>query len=280
MMDAFAPQTPPTAENLAARLKGRSAAGAAVDEQPASAIGHVASQVRFWLPAAALLWLDLWSKSWVFANLPTDHGQIIIPGFLEFRRSLNDGAVFGSFTGYVGVFIVASLFALGFVFYLFANSTRRQRSLHISLALILAGAIGNLYDRAFIKADIVRFRDGANPRGSVIGTLAGEPTEEKIRLGDWPDGANARSFTGSEVTLHRQGVVRDFIKFIPKFPRSWYRVGGFDMWPWIFNVADAALVCGVGLLLLNCFFDRKPRVSTVIRPDQDGRVHALERWGE
>ena len=247
MMDAFAPQTPH-----------------AVDEKPESAIGHLASQVRFWLPAAALLWLDLWSKSWVFANIPTDHGQIIVPGFLEFRRSLNDGAVFGSFTGYVGVFIVASLFALGFVFYLFAHSTRRQRSLHIALALILAGAIGNLYDRAFIKADVVRFRDGANPRGSVIGTLAGEPTEDKIRLGDWPDGANARSFTVSEVTLHRQGVVRDFIKFTPKFPRSWTRVGGFEMWPWIFNVADASLVCGVGLLLLNCFFDRKPRTAPAV----------------
>ena len=263
MMDAFAPQTPPTAENLAARLKGRSAAASAVDEQPESAIGHVASQVRFWLPAAALLWLDLWSKSWVFANVSTDHGKIIIPGFLEFRRSLNDGAVFGSFTGYVGVFIVASLFALGFVFYLFANSTRRQRSLHIALAFILSGAIGNLYDRAFIEADIVRFRDGTSPRGSVIGTLAGEPTPEKIRLGDWPDGANARPFTASEVTLHRQGVVRDFIKFIPKFPKSWPRVGGLDMWPWIFNVADAALVGGVGLLLLNCFFDRKPRTTAM-----------------
>lgn len=241
-------------------------AAATVDEQPCSAVSHVASQVRFWLPAAALLWLDLWSKDWVFANVPADHGRIIIPGVLEFRRSLNDGAVFGSFTGYVGVFIVASLFALGFVFYLFTNSTRRQRSLHVALAMILAGAIGNLYDRAFIKADIVRFNDASRHPSSTIGTLAGEPTERWIRLGDWPDGANARSYATAEVTLHRQGVVRDFIKFLPKFPRSWSRVGGFDLWPWIFNVADASLVCGVGLLLLNCFFDRKPRTASVAPP--------------
>jgi len=143
------------------------------------------------------------------------------------------------------VFIVASLFALGFVFYLFANSTRRQRSLHVALALILSGAIGNLYDRAFIKADVVRFRDDTKPRGSVIGTLVGEPTEEKIRIGDWPDAGNPRTLTASEVSLHRQGVVRDFIKFIPKFPRSWSRVGGLDIWPWIFNVADAAIVLGL-----------------------------------
>jgi lipoprotein signal peptidase len=235
-------------------------------DRPQSATGHVASHLRFWLPAAALLWLDLWSKSWVFTHVPANQGQTMIPGFLEFRRSLNDGAVFGSFTGYVSVFIVASLFALGFVFYLFANSTRRQRSLHVALAMILAGAIGNLYDRAYIKADIVRYRDNTKPRPSVIGTLAGEPTEVRIRLGDWPDGDNARTYTASEVTLGRQGVVRDFIKFVPVFPASWPVVGGYEVWPWIFNVADAALVCGVSLLLLHCLFDRKPRV----RPAEAG----------
>lgn len=239
---------------------------AVVASRPEWAICHVASHVRFWLPALTLLWLDLWSKNWAFTNLPADDGNIIIPGFLEFRRSLNDGAVFGSFTGYVGVFIVASLFALGFVFYLFAHSTRRQRSLHVALALILSGAIGNLYDRAFIKADVVRYRDGADSRGSVIGTLAAEPTEGKIRLGRWPDGAKPRTYSVSEVTLHRQGVVRDFIKFIPKFPRSWSRLGGYDLWPWVFNVADASLVCGVGLLLFNCFFDRKPRTARTAPP--------------
>ncbi len=249
MMDGFAPQAAPT-----------------VDDTPESAMGHVASQVRFWLPAVVLLWLDLWSKNWAFTSVPTEHSQIIIPGFLEFRRSLNDGAVFGTFTGYVGVFIVASLFALGFVFYLFAKSTRRQRSLHVALALILAGAIGNLYDRAFIKADVVRFREGDNPRGSRIGTLVGEPTDEEVRIGDWPDGARARTYKASDVTFHRQGVVRDFIKFMPKFPRSWGWLGGYDMWPWIFNVADASLVCGVGLLLLNCFFDRKPRTANPAPP--------------
>ncbi len=236
---------------------------ATVEDRPESAIRNLASHVRFWLPAAILLFVDLWSKDWAFANLSSDEGRIIIPGFLEFRRSLNDGAVFGSFTGYVGVFILASLFALGFVFYLFANSTRWQRSLHVALAMILAGAIGNLYDRAFVKADIVRYRDDSRQRNSVIGTLIGEPTGEKIRLGDWPDGRNPRPYATSEVTLHRQGVVRDFIKFIPKFPSSWSRVGGFDLWPWVFNVADAALVVGVALLLLNCFFDRKPRIRHV-----------------
>ncbi len=225
---------------------------------PEPVLNHLASHLRFWLPAIALLLLDLASKDWAFRQLDAEHGWLVIPGWLEFRRSLNDGAVFGSFTGYVGVFIAASLVALAFVFYLFIKSTRRQWGLHVALAMILAGAIGNLYDRAFIQADVVRFRGEQKPRGSVIGLLVGNPDAVRIRLGDWPDGGNPRSFSASEVILHRQGVVRDFIKFSPKFPRSWPVFGGYDVWPWVFNLADAALVCGVGILLFHCWFDRKP----------------------
>ena len=219
---------------------------------------HFASHLRFWPTAGLLLWIDLWSKDWAFSQLEPDRGYEVAGGWVEFRRSLNDGAVFGSFTGYVSVFIVASLIALLFVFYLFAKSSRRQWGLHLALAMILSGAIGNLYDRAFLQADIVRFTESKRPKPSVIGRLVEEPADGVIRIGDWPDAANPRTFKSEDVTLSRQGVVRDFIKFTGKFPKSWPRFGGFDIWPWIFNVADAALVCGVGFLLLHCLFDRKP----------------------
>lgn len=223
-----------------------------------SVLTHVPAHIRFWIPAALLLGLDLWSKWWAFSQLDPDHGFNAIPGFLELRRSLNDGAVFGSFTGYVSVFIVASLLALAFVFYLFAKSSRGQWGLQIALAMILSGAIGNLYDRAFVQADIVRFPEAKQPRPSVIGKLVDAPSNGVIRIGDWPDAANPRTFKADDVTLHRQGVVRDFLKFTVKFPASWPRVGGRDVWPWIFNIADAALVCGVAFLMLHCLFDRKP----------------------
>ena len=202
--------------------------------------------------------IDLWSKSWAFSRLGVQEVKTVIPGFLEFRRSLNDGAVFGTFTGQTSVFIVASLFALGFVLYLFMHSHARQKVLHVSLGLILAGALGNLYDRAFVHADVVRIEDKKGRVQSQIGTIVAED-ESTIRLGDFPDGASPQTFKRSEVTLRRQGVVRDFLKFVPKFPSSWSRVGGIDMWPWIFNIADAALVVGVAVLLLGSIFERSPR---------------------
>ena len=47
-----------------------------------------------------------------------------------------------------------------------------------------------------------------------------------------------------------QPVVRDFIKFEVK-------IAGREIYPWIFNVADAMLVVGVGILLMNFWRERK-----------------------
>lgn len=217
------------------------------------------SHLRFWVVAGALLWLDMWSKSWVFHHLNASEIHDFIPDVVVFRRSLNDGAVFGLFSGYTSVFIIASVFALGLMFYLFAHSDRRQRILHIALGLILAGALGNLYDRAFIKADVVRPIDNEENRAPHIGRIVGDRDGPVIRIGDYPDGTNVESYARATVTVREQGVVRDFIKFVPRFP-SWVpKMAGREMWPWVFNVADAALVCGVLMLLMFTVFDRRPR---------------------
>ncbi len=51
--------------------------------------------------------------------------------------------------------------------------------------------------------------------------------------------------------LFNEGRVRDFIKIE-------LSIGKLELWPWVFNVADMLLVCGVALLMLNIWFDRKP----------------------
>ena len=217
----------------------------------ASALRAPVSHLVFWTTAVAALALDLWSKAWAFSTLAPHDERLIIPGWLTFRRSLNDGAVFGSFTGYVGVFVVASLAALLFVLFLFARSGRRQYVLHLALGGILAGALGNLYDRAFMQADVVRMARAGEWQTEMIGLVAPDSTESTLRVGVFPEGTHAQSFPRAEVRLHRQGVVRDFIKFVPRFPAWVPRMAGRDVWPWVFNVADSALVCGVIVMLLS-----------------------------
>ncbi|MCH7801206.1 MAG: signal peptidase II, partial [Chloroflexi bacterium] len=74
------------------------------------AFTHFPSHLRLWLLAVGVLWLDLWSKHWVFTNLPAGEAKPVISGLIEFRRSLNDGAVFGSLSGHIELFIAASGF--------------------------------------------------------------------------------------------------------------------------------------------------------------------------
>ena len=230
----------------------------APDETQRSALTSFSAHLVFWLTAGLILVVDLASKAWVFNELGPDEARTIVPGVVEFRRSLNDGAVFGSFSGRVGLFIVASVFALGFVFYLFACSPRSRGSMHVCLALILAGALGNLYDRARMQADVITFLDADRENQSYIGLVV-EESGEVLRVGRWPEADQVRTFRRSDVAVRRQGVVRDFIKFVPSFPKwvPWLR--GREVWPWVFNVADTALVCGVGALLAISWVRRAPQ---------------------
>ncbi|HEY3243936.1 MAG TPA: signal peptidase II [Phycisphaerae bacterium] len=204
------------------------------------ALRHRGSVLLLCILTSGGLLLDLWSKRWAFRSLTSHDVLTVIPGVLSFRRSLNAGALFGWGKGWVPLFIVASVVALGFVVYLFASSHRRQRLLHIALALILAGATGNLFDRAFIIADMVpgSVEGERHFIGKVVSDVPGEP----LRIGEYPDGGDVRVYPAG-TPVHSIGVVRDFIKID-------LEIGGREIWPWVFNVADALLVIGVVLLLI------------------------------
>lgn len=73
---------------------------------------------------------------------------VIIPGLLRFQLVLNAGAVFGTGQGKRWFFIGFTAVALAFALWLFARWTEaRDRWAHLSIGLIIAGGIGNLYDR-------------------------------------------------------------------------------------------------------------------------------------
>jgi len=204
-----------------------------------------------------MLALDLWSKHHIFATLAPNDSKPFLANIIDFHRSLNDGAVFGSFTGQIGLFVVASIIALVFVLYLFSRCHRSQWVTQIALALVLSGALGNLYDRAMIKADVVTYAAPSGQTRTWIGKVVDE-TEDMVRVGDWPDGGNPTVIDKKHATIRSQGVVRDFIRFSPVFPQWLPYFGGRDVWPWVFNIADAALVVGVGILLISSWLVRHP----------------------
>jgi lipoprotein signal peptidase len=218
---------------------------------PDSAFFAIAAHLRLWVVAGICLVLDLASKNWAFHSLAVGEERVLIPGVVKAMRSLNAGALFGAFAGWVIAFIIASLLALGFVLYVFACSRRKQAILHLALSFILAGALGNLHDRTFVKADVVQVKMNSEVV-RMIGVIKSKPGADRLILTTYPDELNPQFIDRSDVVEERNhGVVRDFLKFIP--------LAGFDYWPWVFNVADSLLVVGVCLLLI--IFTREHRMA-------------------
>lgn len=138
--------------------------------------------------------------------IPYHDPVTLVPGTLSLKLTINTGAVFGVGKGSQWLFVIVSVFATTVIIYIFARSDARAYVSHVCLALILAGALGNLYDR-------VRF----NAVRDMFWLFPGVELPFGLR---WPSGD-----TG--------------------------------LYPWIFNLADAALVVGVFTLLVLMW--REPR---------------------
>ncbi len=127
----------------------------------------------------------------------------VLPKLLQLRLTTNTGAVFGLGAGKRWVFIAVSIVATLVIGFLFLQSPPSAWGQHVALALILAGALGNLYDRVIY------------------------------------------------------GAVRDMLHMLPgvhlPFGLSWPGRGELsgptEVWPWVFNLADVALLMGVAGVL-------------------------------
>jgi signal peptidase II len=105
------------------------------------------------LIAAVVILLDRLSKLWVGAHVPKGHFITVIPGVFRISHVFNTGAAFSMFAEslsptvvrnvLIGFSIVAVIVVLGMIW----RMGRRFSLTGLALALILGGAIGNLYDR-------------------------------------------------------------------------------------------------------------------------------------
>ena len=166
--------------------------------------------------AIVVLGLDLLSKALAFrfvAGAPVSPGSVpqheavsVIPYILSLKLVENRGAVFGIGQGQRLAFVLVGVVAVIIVVIAFLRSAAHRRSLHVALALILAGALGNLCDRVMF------------------------------------------------------GMVRDMFWLFPdvKLPFGWTWPGGSDeLYPWVFNIADVALLVGLAILMLGMYREDK-----------------------
>jgi signal peptidase II len=80
--------------------------------------------------------------------IPPHPPVTIVPRLLNFTLVLNPGAVFGIGAGKRWFFVAFTVAALGLAVWMFGAWTRaRDTFAHVAIALLLAGGLGNLYDR-------------------------------------------------------------------------------------------------------------------------------------
>ncbi len=241
-------------------------------EPRSTALFNAAAHARLWIVGGLGLALDLWSKDWAFHTLRQGGHRVLIPHVLEFHTTLNPGALFGIGAGHAELFLIASVLALALVMWMFSQCPARQRMTHIALGAILAGALGNMYDRALVR--LIRY-PARTPAGNVYRyyTLGEARDTDRVLLHEYPLGdGQSNGRTGRTLELSRAradnleppiGYVRDFIKI----PTRWF--GEREVWPWIFNVADMMLVGGVVILAIRLLRDRRSHTRPVADSDLD-----------
>jgi signal peptidase II len=91
--------------------------------------------------------LDQVTKQWVLRSISLYDARSVVPDFFNLVNVPNTGAAFGSFKGNNTFFVVISLIALVVVTILLVRPRRSDLWRDVSLALLLAGILGNLTDR-------------------------------------------------------------------------------------------------------------------------------------
>ncbi len=101
-----------------------------------------------------LLWADLWSKSYMqdllgmTTDKPTGEREVdVVDGFIKWQGAWNPGVTFGLAGNRTTEILALTIVATLALFVWFLGTRSRSTLLHVGLAMILSGALGNLYDR-------------------------------------------------------------------------------------------------------------------------------------
>lgn len=91
--------------------------------------------------------LDQLTKQWVLRSVSPYDARVVVPDFFHLVNVTNTGAAFGSFKGNNTFFVIISVIALVVVTVLLVRRHLSDSWRDVSLALLLAGILGNLTDR-------------------------------------------------------------------------------------------------------------------------------------
>lgn len=190
-----------------------------------------------------VLLIDQASKIYIKTHFNLDDSVTVLPGFkLTFVE--NPGMAYGlHFGGVIGKYflVILRIFLIGGMVYMFKKWLQQGASnyLIIPMAIIFAGAIGNLIDGMFY--------------GLIFdsGTVYDPSIDRWIGYG----GISKIASAGQGYSTFMRGCVVDMLHFPIvdwNVPQNYPIIGGkhIEFFKYIFNVADSAITVGAVLLLV------------------------------
>ncbi len=97
------------------------------------------------------LLLDRLAKIRALNSLKEKDGIILIKGIFKLEYLENRGAAFGILQNKLILLAIVTLLVISAMIYYIIKYKPKSKFLRISFALIISGALGNLYDRVFYK---------------------------------------------------------------------------------------------------------------------------------
>lgn len=197
-----------------------------------------------------VLLADQWLKIWVKTNMYLSQEFPVLGNWFYIHFTENKGMAFGMEFGGDWGKLALSLFRIlavcGIGYYLFRLPKTTHKGLKISVALIFAGAIGNILDSAFYG---LIFSDSFNQLATFL------PEE----------GGYAPFLHGWVVDMFWFPLVEG------NFP-EWFPFWGgehFLFFRPVFNIADAAISVGIGIIFLfNKRFFKKEEIQPIEEADE------------
>ena len=124
---------------------------------------QIGQRLPYFAAALALFGLDRWSKLAIEDSLPLYSSKPLIPGFFDLVHTRNTGMAFSMLHDagpLVSQWLLPGLSAVAVIFIvgLLWRTDLSDKRLLTGLTLVLAGAAGNLYDRA-VYGFVVDFLD-------------------------------------------------------------------------------------------------------------------------
>ena len=119
-------------------------------------LGVLKHSALFFAVALTGAGLDLLTKHLAFEHIQRYQEVTIIDGFFAYGRTTNPGVVFGMGAGAKKIWLAVSVLAVPVILSIFYTVRKPKWILSIALGMILAGTLGNMYDRVFTPVQEVR----------------------------------------------------------------------------------------------------------------------------